>query len=854
MDTAAATANPQQQQQLEIEELSAELDQAKVLEEAAQGVGAEGVLIHLPQGAGAVRKQIPVLCSNLERVDRGVYTDTNFLMDESIVDRARQRQHLVVREGNLDSRIYQESGQTTQNLFLMAGGNYGADPVWFVVKAGKRKGIHLVEGASLASLRPLFRGVEVGPFSSSIRMDANIFSMNAVLAALQSGGYNADSGHVSFIEPLARGMCMTLASVDRGASPLSFVGGLGSRLVNPVAAQYPGLIFPGADNVPRWDPADTVARIVNVEDFCREARGEGRFDAGWGPAYWGAPGMDGVAVVPIRLADASVPTLNTIWTLMHMEHPISLAALNVQWFENGNGAAPAPLRGNAEITNTSATHIAGPTAKVLFVVTDLTGDHVADVVLRVLGGGVVGVEGGANYVIAGVDQDIGDIVNFWLVTDLEEQQLIGIAGIQRWTRYLGNEEDWQSALHLVSLAYVTFNCPARRWSDMVENAFYYSGAGGQPPFPLGNMLNWEDLAAATGARFRGVMSGNNARLTAPWSGYRFQGLTPQNKPNALIVRMDPVLAVGTVAHFWGPEHRQTSPILDRAAALADCCFQRGKMMAATEDIILGQMGVAEETTSTGAQGPNIAMGLRLFHGLTDVENEILEGNHRSTVQVTINGHQCEEGARLFLDECPESAAGTMRTRVNRSEYSELGFEADLPVDDLYQLGDGQFVAANVIVRGVAGPWDILRYPLPQPGAVAHETFRNVTAMGGWTRAQTLVTNLMTSRSNGLEVTNIGIPIRLPTESIAHAQRWGLFAGPPVDPEMRELPLGGSVRSVTVTNHSVTVGVSGGRNVVLGKNRKAELNPVFVNRTGGQTTSNTPVVDSEGMTTDAFLGV
>ncbi|QXJ19453.1 capsid [Common carp toti-like virus 1] len=524
-----------------------------------------------------------------------------------------------------------------------------------------------------------------------------------------------------------------------------------------------------------------------------------------------------------------------------------------QIFREGNvdslNAAVAVVAAEREYTNTSTTHVPGPTARVLFVVVDQTNERMIPV--RVQGAaGLIELTPAANYVIGGADMDLAPVINRNVNLGADAAGLEQVACWQRWVEYFGNEEDWQSALELVSNAYVTFTPEMRRHTNRVEGGFYWQ-VGAAPPFGLGNMANWVRVDNLAPAARVVIYNDSQNMLSAPWGGYRVRGLAPDGIPNMMYTRYEPVLGVGSAGLMWRPEHPVLAPIFDRVSALADVCYQRGRMCAVFEDIAVGQMGLAEDTIAQANVAPNAGLVQRVLKKVQEVENSVLTAKHQSTVMVMMGGYFRIGGAVAHQARYPQSAPGTMRKRIPVSQWRGLGFEWDLPGDDLYSIGSGEFEAVNATIGALGGIWDVIKYKLPVPGEDGRGVMGITTAIGGWTRAQTNVDNVGTIRESGLEPEPEGIVMSTPTRSRALYLRWGLFAVPPLESSTREYPYAGYSRSMTPTNHMVMRAVSGGRSVVL-KGSRGQHNPVFVNRTPGQPTTNTPQVDTQGTTTEAFL--
>ncbi|AME30134.1 structural protein [Piscine myocarditis-like virus] len=809
------------------------------------------VLLGLPSGKGGISVLVGDFATNLESVARAIFTDTNMVVDATIEDRARARNHTILREGLIDSRMYMSAGRTTQVALWAAGPPVavGVNPTWYILRPGKVEGIMLTQSSSMASLAPLFRGVELGPFASAVRADVGFYSMNVVLGALRAAGFNAENGRVSFVEPLLRVQCKILDGQDRGESPYSIVGGLTSQLVNPVTQRVWGNFFPGGPNQAAWVAADTVSRVVNIEDFMREAQGENRFAAGWGPGFWNKMGATGVAVVPIKTSGAMLAQQNSAWTLAHMEYPRKVRQVDTNVISIN--AALAAVGAEREYTNTSCTHVPGPYGKVLFVIVDQTTDRAVQVAVE----GAVGVlltTPALHYVIGGIDMGIGLMVTREVGLAIDQAALENIMAMERWVEFYGNEEDWQSATTIVGCAYVTFGVEMRRHTNRVEGGYYWQ-VGANPPFPLGGLANWTRLDNLTAAQQAAIYADIQNTVEAPWGGFRVRNPVPTAAPNAMYTRFEPVLAVGTVAMLWRPEHPMLAPLPDRPSALADICYQRGRMCAAQEDIVVGQLGFPEDMIRAPVGVGNVGLAQRLIRKMCNVNNQILEAKHASTVHVVLNGYWSIGAGVTYRAIYAQSGPGTMRKRIPWAEMRSLGFDADLVKNDLYGIGSGDFVAVNATIGALGGIWDVVRYPLPVPSKEARAAMNTTNCMGGWTRAVTRVDNLGTIREGGLEPEPLGIVMKTPTASRATYLRWSLFATPAIQSDTREYPFGGYSRSGTETNHHVLTALSGGRIVVL-KDAEAEQNPVFLNRTSGQPTTNTPQVDSQGSTTEAFLDI
>nr|AGA37430.1 coat protein [Piscine myocarditis virus]AGA37431.1 coat protein [Piscine myocarditis virus] len=851
-----------EQQQAAMREVEAE---AAARDEVVEKIAfAEGVMMvqtrRLPSGKSSVGGFLGELAQNIRAMNRSLHTDTNMLTEGAMVDRARAKVHKIIREGNLDSRVFSNTGSNTMlSLWVPAvpgppavPEHWDVAPSWFVCRPGKKGGIKITQSASMAALNPLFRGADVGPIGTAVRADVNAFSMNAVLGALRAGGFNTEHSLVSFVEPLIRILLMGVQTQDRGTSPWDWVGGMSSRIVNPLVFTTSGNFFPGGPNLRVWGANDTVARIVNVEDYMREAAGEGRFDAGWGPEFWGGTGGDAVAVVPIRAVEAGLGEVNAGWTLAHMEYPVKVRLLDVDDRTIGPGGS-LPLNANREYTAAGATHVPGPYARVLYVVVDQNADRCVGV--RVQGqGAVIDVDPALNYVIGGADLGMLPLIQWSVGLGAEDMAQGSIAQTQRWVRMYGNEDDWESAWHLVSSAYTVYSPAFRRSGVAVEGGFWAQPAAGAAPFPLGGLAGWVRYDNQARAAQVALCRERADMAECPWGGYRERGVRPGSVANWQYVRFDPTVAVGVAAHFWSVVKVMVAPVPDRAAALADMAWGKGKVQATGEDVINGQMGQPESMMRGVALNENQGLAAATVRRVVGLENESMQTTHWSTTEVAMNGYYGRAGATAHRAAFPLSEGGTMRKRIPAIEMRENGVEGDLMNDDLYSIGTA---AGYLAVEGMAGAqggiWDVVQYQLPGPDDEARGVMNTVGAMGGWTRAVTPVDNVATMRDNGVEGEPCGIVMSLPTSGAVVVDRLANFGLPPARAELREVPFGGYQRSVTNTNHRVKVSVSGGRAVVQ-KGNKAEMNPVFVNRTPGQTTLGQPTTDTTGMTTADFLDI
>ncbi|QZA60158.1 capsid protein [Cyclopterus lumpus toti-like virus] len=781
------------------------------------------------------KEALTKLITDLAKKQREVVSDaTDFGLDIATTLQSRQSnsQFHVLREGNVDTRIASERGSTTHTRRLATIGN--VEPCWFRTAPGVRGGILIEPSNAVLALKPLFQGADPGPLSSSARLDINNYSSQTALGFMNSIGADIESNRVSFSEPLIRAFIFSIDDHIRGESPLSWLGNRTTLLPRPLGTLPSGDYFPASVRSAGWVAGDTQAMIVNAEDFAREARGEERFNDGWGATVWNVPGVEGVAVVPIKLADQGDPAINSIWMLMHMENPIRARFVEV---DEVDMLLDDPQVGS-EWTNLSTSVVPGPSKKVLFVITDMNNNQSGDILLDDFNGAVDNIDQAAN-VIGGVPVDIGALIPAWMGLDPDRRSELGVAGVRRWTRYYGNTQDWEASLAIVSEMLVTFPGQVQRSGRTGAENHYADAGGGIAQYPLNgiDVVLYDGLTAAEKLALAGRESDI---MTTPASGYRQRSNNPNTSPPMLLYcRFSSEAAVAVSALLYKPRFTMTIGNELRPAILADNIYRRGKRTAVMVDIIAGQIGAVSRMTNTpgNSEQPAVAQAIvrQLAGCATRLHQETCAGE---LVNITVSGWNNQQGQIAWRNLYTDGRDRTLSCRVPRMEYNSLGFDGRMEIDDLYNFKTEGFDALDIDGQ----QWDHMNWKTPHQKEDGQVTARRLTSAAGWTRALVPLDNIGLVRANGAEFAPLGVHVLNPTVGRGKEVRYSNYGFVPLASEIRELPLVTQVPSQNDANHIIHPAVRGGRPLVLGN--MGMFNPIFMDRTPGQRASQNPTTDTQ----------
>nr|WHL55068.1 MAG: capsid protein [Seabass toti-like virus] len=770
-------------------------------------------------------------------------TEVGLSLEEAYGVRQNNDQSHLLREGNLDRRVASESGQTTHESWVNApDGPAVLEPSWFITAPGTGGGAKYEPSSAVMALKPLYNGADPGVLSSAARLDVNNYSSQAVLGLMNSVGTDIENQRSSSCSVAARSVLYTMRDHVRGESPANWLGGRTTQIPLGQPTHPQGNYFRGSVNRAALANADVVASICNIEDFARESRGERRFRAGWGAEHWGASGDTGVAVVPILLGDAAEAAANTIWMKCFMEYPVRPRNISVIFMdmEQGNRFT------TREWLNSSTVYIPGPSRKVLFVICDLNNNRLSGVTLETFGAGVV-VVGEANRATAGgVDLLIGGTITGSEGANIDVQAEGGLAALCRWRRYMGTLEDYEGAITLVSESFVSFVPDPVRLNRVAVNGGWQDRRPGVPVFPTNGVVfaNWDDL---NDNQMRAEVARRVDSTTTPSCGYRFRNARPTDAPNLQFARYLPEAGVAITARLWLPAFPVTLSIATRPAQIADICFKRGKITAALTDTLIGQIGAPTVHTNLAPVSLDPAFAIAVLHKVTKTVTEVDDIVCRThLINKSPSTWQRRQGVAAWRAIFPDVAQDMCLTRVPTMEWVELGFDATLPTDDLYDLKGERYNALEV----QGGQWDQVVFKTPHIDSTTWSLFQKVKCGMGFTRALTPLNNIRQGRENGDEMRFIPVQFKQPSASRGSQLRYAQFGAVGVEASVTELPLGGWIATLNNAGHKIFPLFLGARPLVQGN--KGELNPIFIDRTPGQNSSGDPLFDTQTADKAAIL--
>jgi hypothetical protein len=338
-------------------------------------------------------------------------------------------------------------------------------PITIVHKGGM--GVPFELGPNTAAIQTInAKGNPVGPFSSTLKTRQTDFDGPIVAHAMNYLVNQLSIISNSYVDILLRlYLYMMRQNVIGGDASSNSQSGHYTQLKTP-------LVFSDEDNTTRFfyprGAGTTVAAVTNIRAFMEEVAQEsvGAWSANFGSTNW-----HNVAIVPIARKHTLDQYTNRYWTLAHMEYPykalkVSASLLDTTGNIIANNATASPWANNVVVK--------GPRNFVLYVVVDdysTYADFVAKGVLIDVGTVVVsstthhpnsaGVDITGNLNLAALGY--GD--TSW--SQLREN-------IIRWNQYYGNEQDYRTAMIIMSEVCFKFASPVIR-----ESAAQIDGMRGQ---------------------------------------------------------------------------------------------------------------------------------------------------------------------------------------------------------------------------------------------------------------------------------------------------------------------------------------------------------------------------------------
>lgn len=237
-----------------------------------------------------------------------------------------------------------------------------------------------------------------------------------------------------------------------------------------------------------------MARACTYQDFCSVRYGGTAFDAAYSPTTWGTT----CAVVFLQTDMLGRAGAVAAWTLAHMEYPYKGIFFSARLLDDaGNDLGVAGGTPNPGISPAASyTRIRGPTANVLYVITNLnslaTGSNT---IIQVSNIGVVNVDTTLNSAYAGgVDINIGVALSqFHAQTNgIVERDVSG--AMEFWQRTIGSEEDMRTALMMAADAFHRIAPNMYRTFGAVEGSVQSFGVSAVPNAPNINTLFTDQVA------------------------------------------------------------------------------------------------------------------------------------------------------------------------------------------------------------------------------------------------------------------------------------------------------------------------------------------------------------------------
>jgi hypothetical protein len=386
---------------------------------------------------------------------------------------------------------------------------------------------------------------------------------------------------------------------------------------SPAEASLTGQRFPLSVNA---GPADITATICSFNTFMRVYAGIDAPVAGFEPVHWGACDADGVAVVPFRTSWANSPGQMAAWMLCHMDAPFA-------WYE-WPGSLVAAVTGDVisaagDVYNVmDGVHVPGPTAKVIFVCTDLELESVAGLYVGERAG-PVNVTVATHNLVGGAAVSINASMGNWIDNDIAYRGDDAMTALQWWNAIAGNRDDWISAFTAASAQYGLWEVKPKRVADTLTDDTWYDVPGD----PWDDSLITMSEPGATPSQYKQDFFQNAFGVCATYSGLlQSESTYIANLPavSGVIGKHEALFYVGLAARLYRMAEPADDILINTYfTAIASKMKEANKLLAAATDYAVQRKGIPEGAfLSPGSSGSPAAVTALGELGWTTIQEAV----------------------------------------------------------------------------------------------------------------------------------------------------------------------------------------------------------------------------------------
>jgi len=596
------------------------------------------------------------------------------------------------------------------------------------------------------------------------------------------------------------------------------------RADNPVAMTHDATarwFLMSPDSIPAGAlPLNTVRGVVaSLDMFMQVATGTAAPVAGFETAAWGAPGPNGVAIVPIRSSWLLDGAVNSAWACAFMEYPTVLynAAGRIVDITGVDILNPCPA-----ITATQAVRVPGPFGRIIFVLTDVENQNPATV--RVGRGVLASMTAAANALVGGAALDLSaSFSDYWTAAGasaaIHDEAFLALS---RWNQLFGSEQDWWSAWLTAVDVYARFTLKPRRRRATGELLFWNNEIIA-PLTPFADHgLGYAAPTAAQIGRF-------DSLLTSA-SGVRGGTALGQVAAESHTIAGNvPLGMIGLAARFYRCSTPLTLDINVGTAELAMRAARDADTMAAAFDWLAQRLQIQERVVYALGSLANQGDARMWWYRMRDQWWALTKSlNALNTYKPLWTWNETANAGYMAL--CPNTQDTMALSRVTQHHLARRGLDV-LPHDDFISAVPFGYKYRRLNPGAGAADFDVLERCGLKEFLVApdlHALLRQLLTTGGFTTALVDITPIALCDETGGWARYVSLPFEHPTAGLSWEIEFSNFRAVPHVSDIREVlhSAGVALLDTETGNRLMRVALSGARAVTAGSGR---FLPIMVTR-------------------------